>query len=583
MKTLGIVYQHNATVCLIDDGQMVFCQSEERLNRVKNSTGFPALTLQYLYDHVIHPESIDLAVLYEKSIYGYLTLKWSGFAPFRPGIVIDESFFEQGWKKRFLRTDFGIFIQRWRSNRKQRDARLRQEAHSYFSRSLRLPPEKVLYVDHHLAHAYSAAANVQDWGKTLIFTLDGEGDGSCATVNLFERGTFTTLSRNDARNSLGFYYADTTSILGMRAIEDEYKVMGLAPYSHPKGYRRLVEGLRSLLKINVQGNWESVPNEQRRIDVLERLYRCQRFDNIAGALQELTESLITEWVRFWIRRTGCRNVALAGGVFLNVKASQKVAELEEVERIFIVPSAGDESCAIGAAVWASMTHAPGTLVQPLRNLNLGREYGGAEVEKALAETAAASRYEITRPGKINREVGKLLAENKIVARCCGRMEFGARALGNRSILANPSDLRNVHLLNDAIKNRDFWMPFSPSILEEDMPRYVENPKRIEAPYMCLTFKSTPEARRDLIAAMHPRDFTLRPQAVMQEWDRDYYEILRVFEEHTGIGGVLNTSFNLHGEPIVCTPQDAIRTVDRSGLNYLVLGNFLLSKQSEAKE
>jgi carbamoyltransferase len=177
-----------------------------------------------------------------------------------------------------------------------------------------------------------------------------------------------------------------------------------------------------------------------------------------------------------------------------------------------------------------------------------------------------------------RQVARLLSENKIVARCSGRMEFGARALGNRSILANPSDPLNVRRINEAIKNRDFWMPFAPSILEQDMPRYVHHPDRIFALYMCMAFQATPEGQRDLAAAMHPKDLTLRPQAVRRDWNEAFFDILHAFKGLTGVGGVLNTSFNLHGEPMVCSPADAIHTADRCGIDHLVLEDVLLVKR-----
>ena len=173
----------------------------------------------------------------------------------------------------------------------------------------------------------------------------------------------------------------------------------------------------------------------------------------------------------------------------------------------------------------------------------------------------------------------LLSQNEVVARFDGRMEFGARALGNRSILANPSSFQNIELINSAIKNRDFWMPFTPSILEEDMSRYIVNSGKMEAPYMCITFDTTEEARKDIPAAIHPRDKTARPQCVIESWNPGYHKLISEFNRLTGIGAVLNTSFNLHGEPNVCSPEDAIHTIDSSGLKYLSIGPFLLSKNT----
>jgi carbamoyltransferase len=283
-------------------------------------------------------------------------------------------------------------------------------------------------------------------------------------------------------------------------------------------------------------------------------------------------------VRHWVQRTGCRNVALAGGVFLNVKASQRVAGIDEVERLFVMPSAGDESCAIGAAVWGTLALQPHAALEPLRDLYLGVGFSAAQIEDALRESDASSRYVISRPADIQQHAAELLAKNRIVARFAGRMEFGARALGNRSILANPSDARNAARINAAVKERDFWMPFAPSILEEDMPRYVRDHERAFAPYMCLAFDATAQARHDLAAAIHPCDFTLRPQAVRREWNPGYHELIRAFRKITGVGALLNTSFNLHGEPIVCSPRDAIRTTDRCGIDYLILEDFLLAKR-----
>jgi carbamoyltransferase len=447
----------------------------------------------------------------------------------------------------------------------------------YFSDALQLPPSKVCAVDHHLAHAYSTLPNIRPWGQALVFTLDGWGDGLCATVNLCRDGKLERISASGDMHSLGTYYRLTTSLLGLRALGDEYKVMGLAAYAKPSQYEALASELLSLLRINEAGEWESSCSGIRLRGELERIYRFKRFDHIAGAIQHVAEKLVREWVLYWIRKTSCGNVALAGGVFMNVKVSQVLAGSEGVQRLFVMPSAGDESNAIGCAIWAAATRDASTPLKPLQSLYLGMEFGASDVDLALKRTEASSRYRIEKIENINREVGKLLAANRIVARCSGRMEFGARALGNRSILANPADPLNVNRINEAIKSRDFWMPFAPSILAEDMARYVKKSERIFAPYMCIAFHSTPEAQRELRAAIHPTDLTLRPQAVTREWNPEYHEIIRTFKEQTGIGGVLNTSFNLHGEPIVCSPDDAISASDRSGLTHLVLGNTLLTK------
>lgn len=363
----------------------------------------------------------------------------------------------------------------------------------------------------------------------------------------------------------------------MKALEHEFKVMGLAPYAKRQYFEEILVRLKILLRINKHGRWESRPALSDLASELERLFRYQRFDNISGAIQQLTEDLIIEWVRYWVKKTDCHDIAVAGGVFMNVKACQKLAELPEVNRIIVMPSSGDESCALGAAAWGAAEFDGGHPLKPFEHLYLGRSYSDEEVTATLEKTRAFERYAITRPENINRAVGELLAENKVVARCSGRMEFGARALGNRSILADARHGGNVKVINEAIKCRDFWMPFAPAILAEDFSRYVRNPKSISADFMCITFDSTPEAQVDLCAAVHPMDKTLRPQRVRPQFNPEFHEIISTFKARTGVGGCLNTSFNLHGEPVVCSPEDAISTVDRSGLEYLAIGPFLLTK------
>jgi len=581
MNILGVHYGHNASVCLIQDGRVTFCQSEERLNRIKNCVGFPAQTLDYLHRHFAPPQAIDHAIAFQRSPSFYRLLKKARFQPYGGGYLLAPRDLRRTWREALYQTEAGWAFKQAKDRFRERWRGQGHAMQAWLSASLRMHPGRVECLDHHLAHAYSAVPNVQSWDRTLVFTLDAEGDGRCATVNLYADGRMRVLSAADSRHSLGHYYSFTTALLGMKGSEHEFKVMGMAPYARRQYYRGLLDELGRLLEVTADGRWRSrawfAPLARR----LHGLYSCQRFDNIAGAIQELTEELTVRWIRHWIERKACRNVALAGGVFMNVKACQRIAALSEVERLFVVPSAGDETTALGAAVWGHLHHAVGQPLEPVRDLYLGMSFSDADAEQAFAESRAAERYEITRPANVNRAVAELLAANTIVARCSGRMEFGARALGNRSILAAASDFTNVNTINEAIKCRDFWMPFTPSILEEDMGRYVRDHERIFAPYMCITFDSLPEARRDLRAAIHPRDSTVRPQCVVRDWNPDYHELISRFKELTGAGGILNTSFNLHGEPNVCSPQDAIRTLDNSGLTHLALGGFLLRKRSTA--
>ena len=248
-----------------------------------------------------------------------------------------------------------------------------------------------------------------------------------------------------------------------------------------------------------------------------------------------------------------------------------------------MPSGADESTPIGAACYGLLTKSSGKPValNPISHLYLGKEYSDEEIEAFLKAKGCFEKYQIqkfAREFELEKKAAQLLAENHVVARFSGRSEFGARALGHRSILANPSSRDTVRVINEMIKNRDFWMPFASSILAEEASNYLEIPKSMEAPYMAITFNTTELAKEHLSAAIHPYDFTCRPQLVYKDWEPGYHALISEFKRITGIGGILNTSFNLHGEPNVETPEDAVRTLENSGLKYLCLGKFLIAKR-----
>ena len=209
---------------------------------------------------------------------------------------------------------------------------------------------------------------------------------------------------------------------------------------------------------------------------------------------------------------------------------------------------------------------------PLEDLYFGPEFTDTEIEQVLGR----SPYSYRKYGDIEQEVAELLATGQIVARFKGRMEFGARALGNRSILANPSHAQVIRIINEMVKNRDFWMPFAPSILDTRAKDYFKCDKNIQAPYMMIAIDSSSNIN-EIAAASHPYDNSIRPQIVYEKWNRDYWCLIKKFEKITGIGAILNTSFNLHGHPIVCSPEDAIEVFMNSGLNYMAIGNFLVEK------
>ena len=268
---------------------------------------------------------------------------------------------------------------------------------------------------------------------------------------------------------------------------------------------------------------------------------------------------------------------------MNVKAMMEVAKLDELDEIFVCPSPSDESLAMGACYVVAHDKClregldPRQVLHPLKNAYLGPDLDLAETQQLIEELAKGGHY-VIRENASPVYIATILAAGKIVGRCAGRSEFGARALGNRSILADPRNIDAVKKINEKIKSRDFWMPFAPSVLEERAADYLINPKHLLAPYMTVAFETTPLAHRDLRAGLHQADLTCRPQLVSRIANPQYHILISEFERLTGVGGLLNTSFNIHGEPIIQSAADALDVLERSGLDALILGEYLIEKK-----
>lgn len=564
---LGIHDGHNASACLLRNGEIIAAISEERLSRVKNDAGYPRRAVDSVLEMSnCAPDDIDVVALSTRFMHPrefYFRWDW----------------YRIGYGKQLLDS----FLRGFRGRRLKKRLRERKIE---ITQHLKIPADKIVVIEHHLAHAATAYYGCP-WSnseKVLVLTLDGSGDGICSTVSIGESGRLNRIAETKNNASIGKVYSRITYLLGMKPWEHEYKLTGLAPYADEKGVTKSYQVLSSLVNI---GEGELTFRNPHHLsanycyEFLKSNLENHRFDWIAGAAQKLTEDLVTTWVRNAVKHTGIRKVACAGGVFMNVKVNLHILELEEVEDLFVFPSCGDESTSIGAAYVVYTEYLSQNddepRIEPLGALYLGPAFSEDEIKKAIHSAGLEEKYSVQLREDINELIPELLASGKIVARFDGRTEWGARALGNRSILADPRNSQIVRELNAVIKQRDFWMPFAPTILYENQSKYSVNPKMVKAPYMVLAFQTTEQGRTELVSAMHPYDFTIRPQVLEEKVNPDYYRIIKRFEELTGVSGVLNTSFNLHGEPIVYTPSDAIRTFENSGLNYLALGRFLITK------
>jgi len=569
----GIHNGHNAAAALVEDGKLNFALQEERLTRVKNQGGLPRRTLSWIAasGKARPADAKRLSVAFGGK--NLTACDWERTAILE-SYGKTSSGFVPGLKRLARRnTVLSDLINRYKFRSLQKE----------LTSALDGMPAHASGFDHHLCHA---AAAYFGWGKMdediLVLTCDGSGDCACATVNIGRSGTLSTFARTEESHSVGTFFGKITFLMGMAPLEHEYKVMGLAPYAdHSGSSHQLAEQFCNLFEFDPQNPlvWRrrnGSPPMQFAADYLDRMIHLKRFDHVAAAAQLFVERFLTQWVRHCIRETGVRKVALSGGVFMNVKANKCILELPEVEELFVFPSCGDETNAIGSA-WLLYQQCYGSIPHPLDTLYLGTNYSTDNIDAALKNYKFRHAVHVQALSDIEAKVAMLLADGEIVARFKGRCEFGARALGNRSILANASRLDSVRTINEMIKCRDFWMPFAPSVLKERSEDYFHKPKPMPAPFMIMTFDSREEQRSAIPAAIHPYDFTGRPQEVSEQSNPDYYRLLKQYEALTGHGIILNTSFNLHGEPVVCSPEDALRVFDISGLEHLALENMLISK------
>ena len=527
VKIISVHYGHNASDAYLQDGEIKFCASEERFNRIKNSTGFPVLTLNHVWEK--YGKEIDYYVISQKYSWGYDLLKKIGFKSMAWSKYYDSEKERTPWKVRILGK---IWANRMikkiikKSDAEEKNKNGFEKMQKYFSNLLSVPKEKIIFMHHHMSHAYSPLFFQTSNEKSLVFTLDGEGDGLSATVNIYDKNEMKIISSSSKAFSLGYLYSEVTGFLGMKPGEHEFKVMGLAPYAKEEYSNKLLPFFKKIIWLNKNDEFEaSFPMPLLKYHLKEKLI-YNRFDNIAGALQKFTEEIVLDWITRWIRKTGIKNLALAGGVFMNVKLNQKIAALNEVNNLTIVPSAGDESTVLGCCYFGYEKFCKENCLpfepKKIENLYLGTEYSDEEIEEYLRKNGYFNKYLIEKPDNLNKKVAELFVQNKIVSRFAGKMEFGARALGNRSILANPSSYETVRIINEMIKNRDFWMPFAATILKEESNQYLINKKNIEAPFMSITFNTTIKAQRELTAAIHPYDKTSRPQILDKKTNPDYY-------------------------------------------------------------
>ena len=586
---LGIsAFYHDSAACLLRDGVIVAAAQEERFTRKKGDAGFPQHAAQYCLNaagigapELAYVGFYDKPLLkFERILETYLGVAPRGFTQFRLA--------GPAWMKEKLFQD--------------RDIR---EALSYEG--------EVLYAEHHEPHAASAFFP-SPFEEAAILTVDGVGEWATASFGTGRGNDLELLKDLRWPDSLGMLYSAFTYFTGFKVNSGEYKVMGLAPYGEPKYvdaiYRELID-LREDGSFTLNQKYFNYLTGLTMTDgAFDKLLGgpprvpesklTQREMDLARSIQVVCEEIMMRMARTVHRETGMENLCLAGGVALNCVANGRLLREGPFKQIWIQPAAGDAGGALGVAqlIWHRHCRQPRTVTNgndAMRGAYLGPEYSPDEIREYL--DAQGATYERLERHCLLERVAQLLAEEKVVGWFDGRMEFGPRALGARSILGDPRSPRMQAQMNLKIKFREGFRPFAPSVLRERVQDYFE--LDCDSPYMLLVaplkrerqIPMTAEQRglwgidqlnvlRSDIPAVTHIDYSARIQTVSRDTNANYYDLIKEFERLTGCGVLVNTSFNVRGEPIVCTPADAYQCFMRTHIDYLVLGPFLLDKNQQ---
>ncbi|NDJ75260.1 MAG: hypothetical protein GYB65_03285 [Chloroflexi bacterium] len=595
MNILGIsCYYHDSAAALLRDGELVAASMEERLTRKKHDNGFPAQAIDFcLKQGGINGPDLDYVVFYEK-----------------PMVKIG----------RILQTALGTFPRSWDFWREAVTAYVSEKfwIKSKLQTHLGVRAEQILFCDHHMSHAASAffASPFED---AAVITVDGVGEWTTTTM-----GHATANWNGNGENkidlfweqrfphSIGLLYSAFTAFLGFRVNNGEYKVMGMSPYGEP----RYVDKVKQVIALNSDGSFHlnmdyfsyhysaehsyndrflklfgeprihssdffTAKSDPSRTGETEALERNQYYADIAKSIQVVTEEALINMANAVHARTGSKKLVMAGGVALNSVANYKILQQTPFEEIYIQPASGDDGGALGAALWAYHL----VLGQPrkmvMTHTYYGQEYGDDQI-RAFLDSEGIPYEHFADDDKLLDRVVDAIVDQQVVSIFQGRYEWGPRALGNRSILADPRRTEMKDIVNTKIKFREPFRPFAPVVLKERAGEFFDFPNVADSlpPRFMLMVSPVKEDKLGVAQATTHEGGTGRLQTIDHDTNPRYYEVVRRFGEATGVPILLNTSFNLRGEPIVGSPADAWWTFRNSGIDHLMIGSFLVSKNSE---
>jgi len=597
MKLLGITWGKTSGVSIFSEDRIIFASSEERYTRRKSEQAFPINAIDEGLKYCkIKPEELDFVIIASNkipltaimiqyftnfSVKDHLTANkkyWQSRLLDKKELKLIDLFKEKVDLTQYpFNTDFFKELDLSQVEHASTDSSdSADQVSTFFKKSisnhLKIDLEKIVHVEHDSCHAAYAlyGSPIREDG-TLIFTADAFGDDLSGTISRYNKKDnkierLRSYSHKDFQ--LARIYRLTTLFLRMSPNEHEYKVMGLAPYYNGPIIKQVEQVFNNLQQIDGL-EFEFNDNVSNISNYLEENLSHFRFDHIAAGLQSFTERILLKWFSNALSEFNSSCVVFSGGVSMNVKANMRIGQIPNVKKFFVCGAGTDETLSIGACYHFASN-------KKINSKNLDSLYLGDEANyddqrlKKLFSGAKISDYKNT-----EQLVEKIL-EDKIIATCRGRLEMGQRSLGNRSILADPRSRQNVEKINRMIKNRDFWMPFAPIILDEFHDELLENPKNFYSPFMTMAFE-TKDGKNKIPAAVHQYDTTARPQFLKRDVNPELWDLIKAFYDETGIPALLNTSFNLHGEPIVRTIEDAKHVFANSGLEILWTDRHIIEK------
>ena len=597
MFILGIsAFYHDSAACLIQDGDIIAAAQEERFTRIKHDSAFPTNAIKYcLKEAKINPDQIENIVFYEKPflkferlLETYLAFAPKGFVSFTKAMPV------------------------WVKDKLFQKSSLTKKLQSLLGKDVNWS-EKLFFSEHHLSHAASAFYP-SPFEKAAILTLDGVGEWTTTSLALGKGKEIKVIKEIKFPHSLGLLYSAFTYYTGFKVNSGEYKVMGLAPYGEPR-YTNLIK--ENLINIADDGSFQldmryfnyatGLTMTNKKFDELfggpprkSETNLTQREMDLAASIQKVTEEIIIKLAKDIAKETGEKNLCLAGGVALNCVANGILLREKIFDNIWIQPAAGDAGGALGAALLTWHRHhnkerLASKELNAMKGAYLGPEFSDAEIEVSLK--ACGATFKKLSEDEMIEEVVSSLAHEKAVGWMQGRMEFGPRALGGRSIIADPRSPKMQKQLNLKVKYRESFRPFAPSILREDVSEWFEHDT--DSPYMLLVADIKEEKRltmtkeeealfgidklnivRSLVPAITHVDYSARIQTVHADTNPKYHAVISKFKEKTGCPIVVNTSFNVRGEPIICTPKDAFKCFMGTEMDVLAVGNYVLYKEHQ---